>query len=76
MKKFLLTFVVLFALALVAAQCGQPQVIEKEVVVTKEVEVEKVVTVEVEKQVEVMVTPTPEPTGPVKLVFWSFLDQE
>jgi multiple sugar transport system substrate-binding protein len=76
MKKFMFTFVVLFALALVAAQCGQPQVIEKEVVVTKEVEVEKVVTVEVEKQVEVMVTPTPEPTGPVKLVFWSFLDQE
>ena len=85
MKRCLFTLVVLFALALMAAQCGEPQVIEKEVVVTKEVEVEKVVTVEVEKEVEkevvkeVVVTPTPEPEadrGPVKLVFWSFLDQE
>jgi ABC-type glycerol-3-phosphate transport system substrate-binding protein len=88
MKRHLFTLVVLVALAVVAAQCGQPQVVEKEVVVTKEVEVEKIVTVEVEKEVEVVVTkeveiekevvvtPTPEPSGPVKLVFWSFLDQE
>ena len=56
MKRHLFTLVVLLALALVAAQCGQPQVVEKEVVVTKEVEVEKVVTVEVEKEVEKVVT--------------------
>jgi len=55
--------VILFAavallLSLAAVACGQPQVVEKEVVVTKEVEVEKevVVTVEVEVEKEVVVT--------------------
>ncbi|MEW5958124.1 MAG: ABC transporter substrate-binding protein [Chloroflexota bacterium] len=58
-----LLLVVLVALA--ACTQATPQVVEKEVVVTKEVEVEKVVTKEVEvekvveKEVEVVVTATP-----------------
>ncbi len=71
MKHLTLVFFALVILSLMAAQCTVPTVIEKEVVVTKEVEVEKVVqetvVVEVEKVVEkeVVVTPTPEPeAGP------------
>jgi len=46
-------FVVAILLTLAAAQCGQPQVVEKEVVVTKEVEKQVVVTQVVEKEVVV-----------------------
>jgi len=85
MKRYQLALAVLLIVAILTVACGQPEqvVVTKEVekVVTVEVEkeVEKVVTVEVEKEVEKVVTPTPEPEeeeGPVKLVFWSFLDQE
>lgn len=96
MKRYVLLLVVVLGLSLLTAACAQPQVIEKEVVVTQEVVVTKVVEVEKEvvvtqevivtkevevekeviKEVEVVVTPTPEPRGDVKLVFWSFLDQE
>lgn len=48
---------VALVLSLSAAQCVQPAVIEKEVVVTKEVEKEVVVTKEVEVQKEVLVEP-------------------
>ena len=78
MKRYLLLLVVVLGLSLLTAACAQPQVIEKEVVVTQEVVVTKVVEVEKEviKEVEVVVTATPEPRGDVQLVFWSFLDQE
>lgn len=77
MKKYLPLLVLSVLVAVVATQCSPPEVVEveKEVVVTREVEVE----VEVEKEVEVVVTATPEPEaprGPVKLVMWSFLDQD
>ncbi len=51
-RTFSVIFLVILSVALVAAQCGGTQVVEK--VVT--VEVEKVVTVEVEKEVEKIVT--------------------
>jgi multiple sugar transport system substrate-binding protein len=53
-KSLVLLVAVAILLALGGAQCGQPQVVEKQVVVTKEVE--KVVTQVVEKQVEKVVT--------------------
>ena len=77
----LVLFLALAALALMLAACGaaaEPQVIEKEVVVTQvvEKEVEVVVTQVVEKEVEkeVVVTATPEPVAdtsdePVNLRF-------
>jgi ABC-type transport system substrate-binding protein len=65
-KSLVLGISLLVALSMLLAACAPavqptPQVIEKQVVVTKEVpvEVEKVVTQEVIK--EVLVTPTPEP---------------
>lgn len=66
------------------AGCGAaptPEVIEKEVVVTQEVEVEveKIVTVEVEKEVEVEkiveITAIPE-QGPVTITVWSHFANE
>lgn len=74
MKRFFAITVVLVMLVTLAAQCGEPQVIEKEVVVTKEVE--KVVTKEVEK--EVVVTKEVEVEKVVAgktLVFWSTEEQ-
>jgi alpha-glucoside transport system substrate-binding protein len=59
MKKYWLTLVVLLAISILAAQCGQPQVVEK--VVTKEVE--KIVTQEVQKEVVVTATPAPVEAG-------------
>jgi alpha-glucoside transport system substrate-binding protein len=59
MKKHWLTVVVLLAITILAAQCGQPQVVEK--VVTKEVE--KIVTQEVQKEVVVTATPAPVEAG-------------
>ena len=76
--------VILFAavallLSLAVVACGQPQVVEKEVVVTKEVEVEKevvvTVEVEVEKEVEVIVTQEVEvEVAPerVDITYWIF----
>lgn len=76
MNRLMALLAITAVLALLLAACGptpEPQVIEKEVVVTKEVEVvvtqevekvvekEVVVTQEVEKQVEVVVTATPAP---------------
>jgi len=55
-KNLIVLVVVAVLLSLVAAQCGQPQVIEKEVVVTKEIEKEVIVTKEVEVEKEVIVT--------------------
>jgi putative spermidine/putrescine transport system substrate-binding protein len=58
-KRIMILLSLLVLASLVAAQCGPtptPEVVEKEVVVTKEVEKEVVVT----KEVEVVVTATPE----------------
>jgi hypothetical protein len=49
-KKFSLVFAALMVASLLVAAC-QPQVVEKEVVVTVEVEKEVIKTVEVEKEV-------------------------
>jgi branched-chain amino acid transport system substrate-binding protein len=51
-QKILTTMLVMFTLALLAAQCGGTQVVEQAVTV----EVEKVVTVEVEQEIEEIVT--------------------
>lgn len=68
-RRVLGLFIVLAISTMLAAQCGapaEPQVIEKEVIVTKEVEVEKIITQEIEKvvekevEVQVVVTATPE----------------
>jgi len=41
MKRYLLLIVVALGLSLLTAACGEPQIIEKEVVVTQEVVVTK-----------------------------------
>jgi len=64
-RSIALALLLVVLVALAACAQATPQVVEKEVVVTKEVEVEKVVTKEVEvekvveKEVEVVVTATP-----------------
>jgi peptide/nickel transport system substrate-binding protein len=65
-STLVISFSFLVMLSMLLAACAPavqptPEVIEKEVVVTKEVEVEKVVTQEVIKEVEVLVTPTAVP---------------
>lgn len=67
-KKVLLTMAsMLFAIAILAAQCAPvatPEtIVQKETVVVKE-------TVIVEKEVEKVVTPTPAPLGPVTVRYW------
>lgn len=71
-KRSLILLVVLAVfLALAAAQCAAPQVVEKEVVVTKEVEKEVIVTKEVEKVVtqEVVKEVAPER---IEVTYWIF----
>ncbi len=55
-RSLILLAAVAILLSLAAAQCGQPQVVEKEVVVTQIVEKEVVVTKEVIVEKEVIVT--------------------
>ena len=52
-RNAILFAIVAVTMALAVVACGQPQVVEKEVIVTKEVEKQVVVTVEVEKEVVV-----------------------
>lgn len=73
-KRFLLLLASsLVALSLVVAACAPaatPEVVRETVVVTKEV------PVEVTKIVEKVVTPTPEPAGPVTISFWHIYSED
>ncbi len=75
-RKAFLLLIVLVVLALVVIACGPaatptPQVIKETVVVTQVVEKpgEKVVETKI-VEVEKVVTPTPQPEGPVTIAFW------
>jgi NitT/TauT family transport system substrate-binding protein len=73
-RSLILIVVVAVFLSSAAAQCAQPQVVEKEVVVTKEVEVEKevVVTKEVEKVVTQEVIKEVEPDYVTIRMNWTY----
>jgi alkaline phosphatase len=71
MRKSLTKLTLAFVLLLVVVGCAAPtpEVIEKEIEVTRQVEVEVTKEIEVEVEKEVLITPTPEPEKHAKYVF-------